>query len=68
MRGMRGVGGGSRGPKKLPTAGRNVEGVNYRVVDVGGERQVRCKACGAVRPVKTYWLHGTSEDPHEEVR
>lgn len=63
MRGMRGVGGGTK-RKRLASSGRNVEGLGYIITDVGGERQLRCKLCEALVPVNRWWLHGTSEDPH----
>lgn len=44
-------------PKRLASSGRNVEGATYRIVDAGGERQLRCKFCEALIPIAKRWEH-----------
>jgi hypothetical protein len=57
MRGMKIRGQGRSKPKRIASSGRNVEGGTYLVVDVGGERQLRCKFCHALMPIAKRWEH-----------
>jgi hypothetical protein len=69
MRGMRGVGsGGVKRTKGIASRGRNVEGATYVVVDVGGERMVRCKGCLTIVATAQWWGHScgkSAEEPQE---